>query len=384
MAESFRYIETNAETAALAKELRRASVIGIDTEFMREKTYFPRLCLIQLATTEQVACVDPLAVDDLGPLLDVLYDDSITKVLHAAKQDLEILFHLRGALPRPVFDTQIAAAVLGFSDQVGYANLVEGLLGHRLDKAHTRADWAARPLTREQLRYAADDAAYLPALYQHQCEALARRGRRDWLTEDFAALVDSSQYAINPEQVWRRIRDARRLKGRQLAVLQALAAWRERRAMALDRPRKWILRDEVLVAIARAEPRDLPALKRIRGLEPAQLERVGQELMAAVQTAQEIPPGQWPQLEQAPRLSPEQEALADTMMALVRLRAAEHELSPAMLATRKSLERLAAGENDVAVLHGWRAAVAGDALRALLAGTLSLRVVDGWLRTEPD
>lgn len=383
MTEEIPYVDTAQDLAALARHLAGAPWLCLDTEFIRDKTYFPQLCLLQVAGPDTVACVDTLAVDDLDPLLAVLYAPHTTKVLHAAHQDLEILFHLRGEVPTPVFDTQVAAALLGHSDQIGYANLVERMLDVCLDKAHTRADWSARPLTEAQLRYAADDVIHLRDVYLGQCEALRRLGRLDWLEQDFAALSDAARYRVEPEQCWRKVKEARGLKGRQLAVLQALAAWREERARRLDRPRRWVLRDDLLVELARAQPRSLDALGRIRGLDETAIKRLGGELLGAIERGQAAPREQWPEPEPRPRLTPQQDALVDAMMALVRVCAADAGLSPAMLANRRTLERLAAGDQEADVLHGWRATVAGERLRALLHGEACLAVDGGRLVPKP-
>ncbi|NIP73350.1 MAG: ribonuclease D [Gammaproteobacteria bacterium] len=383
MTEPITYIDTAEDLAALARHLAGAPWLCVDTEFIRDRTYFPQLCLLQVAGPDTVACIDTLAVGDLDPLLEVLYAPESTKVLHAAHQDLEILFHLRGEVPAPVFDTQIAAALLGYSDQIGYANLVEQMLDVRLDKAHTRADWSARPLPEAQLRYAADDVIHLRDVYQAQRRALHRLGRLDWLEQDFTALSDPVRYRVEPERCWLRVKDARGLKGRQLAVLQALAAWREERARRLDRPRRWVLRDDLLVELARAQPESREALRRIRGLDETAIKRLGGELLGAIEGGRAAPREQWPEPEPRPRLTPHQDALVDAMMALVRVCAADAGLSPTLLASRRTLERLAAGDRRAEVLHGWRATVVGERLRALLHGEACLTVDAGRLVPRP-
>lgn len=384
MIRSTLYIDTEAALADLCARLQGSPWICLDTEFLREKTYFPQLCLLQVANEELVACIDPLALPDLTPLLDVIYDTRIVKVLHAASQDLEILYQLRGALPYPVFDTQIAAALLYHSDQIGYGNLVERMLGVQLDKSHARADWSARPLEPEQLRYAADDVRYLSRVYLAQLEILGQQDRLHWLDEDFAELTDPARYAVNLNQVWRRIREPRPpLKGVQLAVLQALAAWREERAVNRNRPRKWILRDEVLTDLARIMPTTRDALAKIRGVEPSTLEKSGAELLRVIEQGRRTPQEEWPELEPRLTLTPMQEALVDAMMALVRLRAHEQGISPAMFATRRDLDRVVTGDPDVPVLHGWRGAMVGCDLHALLKGSLALSVRDGVLHAQP-
>jgi ribonuclease D len=230
-----RYIDTSAALTVVCAQLRGNPWLILDTEFLREKTYYPKLCLLQVATPDLIACIDPLALEDLTPLLDVIYDEGIMKVLHAARQDMEIFFHLRNALPAPVFDTQIAALLLGYPDQIGYGNLVKETLGIELDKLHSRTDWSRRPLSDEQIRYAAEDVFYLAQVYRHLVEKLTGLGRLDWLSEDFARLTQVELYSNDPEQAWLKVRGSNRLRGPSLAVLQALAQWRE--TVARDRTR---------------------------------------------------------------------------------------------------------------------------------------------------
>ncbi len=351
--------------------------MALDTEFIREKSYFPRLCLLQVGNGELVACIDPLALPDLDELLALLYDPAVVKVFHAGRQDLEIFYHLRGELPQPLFDTQIAAALLGYGDQVGYGALVKEMLGIELAKAHSRTDWSQRPLDADQLRYAADDVRYLGDLYREQQRMLTRLGRMDWLASDFASLADPATYRNDARDAWRRVRGIQHLRGRQLAVLQVLAAWREEQARMLDRPRKWILRDEVLLELARRQPLDQHALARIRGLEAAARRHYGSELLDSIRHARESSPEQWPRPSRRPRLSLEQEAAVDAMMALVRLIAADNRISPASLTSRKELEQLVCGEQECMVLRGWRGALCGRRLQRFLKGGTGLQMVGG-------
>ena len=372
-----RYIDSPEELDELCRQLSHSPWIALDTEFMREKTYYPRLCLIQLATTDLVACIDPLSIRDLSPLLDVIYDRSITIVMHAARQDLEIFYHLRGTLPAPVFDTQIAALLLGFPDQTGYGNLVRGILGKNLEKLHTRADWSARPLTRDQIRYAADDVIYLVAIYQHLVDRLNALGRADWLSEDFENLVDPALYDNPPELAWLKVRGSNRLKGPSLSILQSLAHWREETAQREDRPRGWLLKDDVLIDIARHMPVTQQALGKIRGVHDGMLRKHGERLLELILAAKDRQPVPFPGSEQRIRLTPVQDAMVDVMMALVRISGAENSLNPAVLASRKQLEELVVNGSDAAVMRGWRRKLVGDELQAMLDGRLSLSVDDG-------
>ncbi len=377
-----RYIDTPEGLEELCNELRGSQWLTLDTEFIREKTYYPRLCLLQVANESVVACVDPLALPSLDPLLDVLYDPTITKVLHAAHQDLEILFGLRGAVPAPIFDTQIAATVLGGGDQVGYGNLVKAELGIELEKAHARADWCQRPLEKDQIQYAADDVRYLRDIYSRQFGQLLELDREEWLADDFAALSDSGRYTNPPEQAWQRIKGAGRLKGVQLAVLQQLAAWREQRAVASDRPRRWIVADAILLDIARQMPDSRTKLERIRGVEEKLVNRHGEALLERVESGRSAPRDIWPQAKESSRLVPEQDEVVDTLMAVLRARCRSRQVSPVAVANRRDLERLVLGERDLPLLRGWRYAVAGEDLEAMLEGSIALSIQEGRLAID--
>jgi ribonuclease D len=373
------YIDTPEKLHDLCWRLADAEWLALDTEFMRETTYYPRLCLLQVGTPEVTACVDPLALPDIEPLAKLIYDPAVTKVMHACSQDMEIFYHLRGTLPAPVFDTQLAAPLLGHPEQAGYGRLVEDVLGVRLAKTHTRTDWSHRPLSQAQLAYAADDVIYLGRLYVNLREELKRRGRLEWLAEDFAALSDSARYENPPELAWRRVKAAYKLRGSELAVVQALAAWRERTAQTENKPRGRLMKDDVLIDMARQKPGGRDQLGRIRGLHERSLKRYGDELLALIREFKQRTPEPLPAYVKAEDLSPEQEALADLLNAVVHLRAAEQALNPAQLAPHKALRRLVLGHEDTEVLRGWRRRLIGEELQAVLRGERSLSVVDGRL-----
>lgn len=377
------YIDTAAQLDTLCQQLRRHDWFTLDTEFLREKTYRPRLCLLQVANPEVIACIDPLALEDLSPLLDVLYDPGITKVLHAAHQDLEIFFEMRGEVPAPIFDTQVAATLLGQGEQIGYGNLVKTVLGIELEKAHSRADWCHRPLEEAQLAYAADDVRHLREVYLQQRQQLAELGREQWLQADFDELTNPARYSNPPENAWLRLKGSNRLKGVQLAVLQALAAWREEQAQRSDRPRRWILKDDVLLDLSKQMPQKLEKLQRIRGLEAGTIQRHGEKLLQLIAGARELPREQWPQVRVGKRLPAEQEPLVDIMMALLRERCQQQHISPGAVAGRRDIEQMLMGETEIPLLKGWRAAIAGESLQQLLAGKLALMVEDGHLDVIP-
>lgn len=363
------FVDNPAALADLTDRLKGSEWLAIDTEFIREKTYFPRLCLIQISNGETAACVDPLAIDDLTPLLDLIYDGSIIKVLHAARQDLEIFLNDWGHLPLPLFDTQPAAALLGYGDQIGYAKLVQLVLGKDLPKDHSRTDWARRPLDQGQVRYALDDVIYLGQLYVEMRGSLSDRDRLQWLAADFAELADPATYIQHPATAWKRIKGRQHLRGIQLAILQALAAWREEQALARDLPRRWVIKDEVLVDLARRKPKATEQLNRIRGLDPAVIRREGDALLAAIGAGQNVPKDDWPHDGRVrKKLTPGQEAQADVLSAVLRQIADEHQLSPHAIAARKDLDKLVQGDPDTPVMEGWRRKVAGEKLQQVLNG----------------
>lgn len=360
------YIADQPALVEFCAGLRGAAWLALDTEFVREQTYYPQLGLIQVASADRVACIDPLALPSLEPLLERLYDPAVTKVLHAAHQDLEIFFHWRGAAPGPLFDTQLAALVLGDGHQIGYAALVRRQFDVELEKTHTRVDWRRRPLAPEWLTYAADDVRYLPELYRRQHAALAERGWLEALAEDFQELTDPARYRQDPEEAWQRVREHHRLGGAQRAVLRALAAWRERQASSHDRPRRWILADAPLIELARRMPATLAELSRIHGLPAATVQRHGETLLQQIAAARAVPPEQWPTLPRRPRLAPEQIARADELLALIEERATANGIAPLAVAGRREVENLLAGQ-DSPLCHGWRAALVGRELQARLA-----------------
>ena len=376
-ASEMRFVDTPQALTELCQELQSADVIAVDTEFIREKTYYAKLCLIQVASDSVTACVDPLALNNLDELLAILYSPDKLKLFHAAWQDLEIFSDQWERIPTPVFDTQIAAALLGFSDQIGYANLAEQLLGVQLDKTATRTDWAQRPLSPQQLAYAADDVNYLLQLYPIILQRLTKLGRNSWLEEDFTALTDPTSYAKSADLAWQRVSGHGRLKPRQLAALQRLAAWREQQARQRNKPRKWILSDDILLMLARHLPSDYATLAKVRGLPERLLNQSGEELIAAINAALALADNALPTVSQNERLTPDQECLADTLMAYLRLLAQENQISPASLSTRKEIEKMVRGKRDIPLLHGWRGHLAGEPLLDLMDGKIALTIKNG-------
>jgi len=345
--------------------MRAASRLALDTEFMRERTYHPQLCLIQLATDSDCWLVDTLAGLDLAPLFELLCDSGKLKILHAARQDLEALLVTGGRLPLPVFDTQVAAGLLGMPPQLGYADLVARQLGHSLDKGQTRTDWSRRPLSPAQLAYAADDVNHLLLLHSQLEAALTESNRLSWAAEEAAALGNPALFRTDPAQAWRRLKGLGRLRPEGQAVARALAQWREQRALESDKPRGWILNDDTVYAIATALPASLQSLEAVPSLPPATLRKRGEELLQLINRARLESNAAVP-ASSARRATPEETALAARLMQIVRETAAELGIASELLATRRDIDAMAFGERDTPVTRGWRRAVVGARLLAAL------------------
>ena len=368
---TIQFIDNATDLAALCSTLADSHWLAVDTEFHREKTYYPQLCLIQIANDDVIACVDPLAIDDLTPLFDLFYQPDMTLVFHAARQDLELFYLLRNALPQQIFDTQLAATVLGYGDQIGYGNLVKQCLQVELEKGQARTDWRQRPLTQEQIDYAANDVRYLRQLYHQLHTRLEQQGRLSWLANDFANLSASDTYEVAPETSWQRIKGAGRLKPKQLAILQKLADWRERYAVQHDLPRRWVLKDDVMLDLARFAPENKAAMNKIRHFEQRDIDRHASAIIQQIQAGKAVPEDQWPVIRRPQILTNQQEALVDVLMGLLRALCDTASITPSAVATRKDLEALVRGETT-AVTQGWRNTIAGQQLAAFLRGEFVL------------
>jgi ribonuclease D len=360
-------VTTPEQLEAAVFRLQAAGRFAIDTEFMRERTYSPQLCLVQVASDTDCYLVDPLAGLDLAPLFAVLGDRSKPKILHAARQDLEVFLDASGQVPGPVFDTQVAAALLGLPPQVGYADLVARQLGHSIDKGQTRTDWSRRPLSDAQLAYAADDVHHLLQLHTELTAALAAAGRGGWQCEDCAALEDPRLYRTDPADAWRRLKGLGRLRPAEQPVARALARWREQRAIASDKPRGWILSDEALYALATTAPATAGDLEQVRALPPATIRKRGEELLAlmreARESARDLPPSPAPQ-----RPTPEQTQRMTRLQQHVKDVATRLGIQPEVLATRRDVEGMVlASPGHSPLLRGWRREVIGLPLLELLA-----------------
>jgi ribonuclease D len=371
--------------AALCARLQGQKFVTVDTEFMRERTYWPDLCLVQLAGEAEVAVVDALAPGiDLAPLGALLAAPSVEKVFHAARQDIEIFLLRFGAVPQPLFDTQVAAMVAGFGDQVGYDSLAAALTGAAIDKAHRFSDWAARPLSEAQIAYAAADVTYLRLIYQRLRERLQQEGRLSWVAEEMAVLANPNTYRADPERMWERLRP-RTTNRRQLARLRAIAAWREREAQRANIPRSRMLKDETLLEIAAADPGTPEELARARTISRGFAEgRSGAGLLAAIAAADALPEAALPTAappREGPRPSP---ALVSLLKVLLAAKCEQHHVAARLVASSDDIERLAAEESpDVPAASGWRYEVFGADAQALKQGRIALGVAGRRIRLLP-
>ena len=369
----FEVIETTEKLEAFMGKISAAKWVALDTEFLREKTYYAKLCLIQIEADGHRACVDPLSIDDLSSLVDVLNDPEVTIVLHAAHQDMEILLQLSGKVPTPIFDTQVAAAVLGLGDTMAYARLVEQMLGVAIDKSQVRTDWSRRPLKEAQLKYAIDDVRYLAQIYPMMLEKLNAQNRLEWLDKDFAKASDPETYAINAEQRWKKIRGNQVLKRPQLAILRELAAWRENLAEQKDLPRKWIIGDDILIDLARQNPENSQEIGQIRGINADRTKKYHQTWLELMKKGAESPESEWPELPRSKKPTPTQNGVIDLLMLVIQIEAKRQGITPAVIAGRKQVaSMIQASEQKLS--DDWRGEIVNDTFARVLAGEMVLCV----------
>lgn len=372
------FIETAEQLQDFVNKVADSRWLAVDTEFLRERTYFPRLCLIQVANADLAAAIDPIALSDLRPLRDLLMNPEIEKVFHAARQDMEIFLNEWQTLPQPLFDTQPAAALLGLGDQVGYGKLIQQVLKTELPKDHSRTDWSRRPLDKAQLRYALDDVIYLGQAYLKMKSQLQQASRLAWLDAEFKVLTAPQTYSLEPMAMWKKVKGYQHIKGVKLAILQTLAAWREEQALARNLPRRWILKDDVLLEIARRTPNNAQELEKVRGIDTGFIRKNAKVVLSQIETARQLPKDQWPKDGRlAARPTPAQEATLDLLGAALRLIAHEAGLSPQVIGSRKDLLALLNNEDTTALLQGWRKSLAGEPLQALISGQRQLTMNQG-------
>ncbi|MEX2495664.1 MAG: ribonuclease D [Woeseia sp.] len=351
--------------SALSEVLSGQSRIGLDTEFMRESTYFPQLCLVQIATGQKIYCADPLGGGDLEALWQALRQPSW--VVHSGRQDIEVLFLGGGLMPRRIFDTQVAASLLGHMPQLGYAALVSELFGVELAKSHTRANWSRRPLAEEYLSYAAEDVEYLLPAFELLVERLSMEGRLGWAEEDSDDLLDQTLYVADPAAAIERVKGARYLSGRARRAAQMLAAWREQEALRLDRPRQWIFKDSVLLDLAVAGPQGTAALARTSELPPKMVRRAGDDLLAILAEARSDAADSPDSYAAPARLDDTEKKRLKPMQALIAAVAKDLGVMPEIIASRRELTEALHGARNLRVLRGWRRELVGEKLLEVLA-----------------
>jgi ribonuclease D len=377
------YITNGAELETLCRQLRSSPRLALDTEFVGEDSFIPKLELIQVATTEIAAVIDFPAVQTNGSLAafwELICNPQVEKIVHAGRQDLDLFALHAGQIPKPFFDTQIAAAMLGFGAQVAYANLVQRIHGTKLAKAHTFTNWSARPLSTDQIAYAAEDVQFLLPIYTHLQRRLQTLGRFEWVQEEFSRLETAvGEKSKEPLDRYQRIRGWDSLKPRQASVLRDLAAWRENEARRRNVPRGRVMRDEVLLQLARHPPRSVDDLRGLRGLHSAEIDRNGEQLIATITTSLALPPSAWPEIARDRKPEPESIGLVELLQAVLKARAAEAEIAPTLLATSADLQALVEAKErkktvDLPVLRGWRRHLVGELLTEILEGTVTVSV----------
>ena len=381
--QDYEYIDSNAGLTRFCARIGEASYCVVDTEFIRESTYYPELALIQIASGDQLACIDPLAITEFGPLAELLVKPDLLKVFHSSSQDLEILYQKFGEVPTPVFDTQLAAAVLGYNYQISYADLVQQITGVSLDKKHTRANWLRRPLSLDELDYAMDDVRHLMPVYEALNQKLDSTRRSSWIEKDLRAMSDPENYQVDKSQLWRRLKGVLKLKDEKLQIASDLCRWREDLAQQQNRPRRWIAKDDALVEIARQKPEDFEALARIPELSEKTARRHGDELLKIVVHAETLDSTQWPQHDKSGSLTKQQLALGDCLIALCRKIADQNQIALATLATRKDIDNLILNQKSSRLAQGWRFSMAGEQLLEFIHGQSAISVDNEELKLDP-
>ncbi len=369
-------VTTTEELASICKRFARFPHITVDTEFMRETTYWPKLCVIQMASADEAVIVDALAPElSLAPFFDLMRDEAVVKVFHAARQDIEIVYHLGGLIPHPVFDTQVAAMVCGFGDSISYDQLVQRTSGARIDKSSRFTDWSRRPLSQKQIEYALADVTHLRDVYAALSARLDEQQRSEWVREEMEVLTSVETYRMEPEEAWNRLK-LRVRKPAELAILQELAAWREREAQSRDVPRGRIVKDDAIYEIALQQPTTQAALAQLRTVPKGfERSRAADDILAAVKKALALPKDQMPRLPKARVPANGNGAAVDLLKVLLKMISEDHGVAAKIIATVDDLEAIAADDRaDVPALHGWRRELFGETALRMKRGRIALAV----------
>lgn len=377
------YIDNQEGLAALAKEAMTSRYVAIDTEFLREKTYYPNLCLVQLCTEGGTYVVDPFVVDDLGVLAPVFENEAAVKLFHAGTQDIEILYREVGAMPRPIFDVQVAAALLGQSYQAGLASLLSSFLGVNIKKSDSFTDWTRRPLAASQLSYAAEDVIYLPRLYEVMTTRLEELGRLHWLDDEFADMTNPENYEVDPYARYRRLKRGNQLSRKQMAAAREVAAWREVQAQRRDIPRKWVLSDEQVVEACKREATSIDELFMVRGVKQGMSTRDAREVAQLMKKAFASDESTWPKPDAPSQCEPNVDFPLDLMQALMRARSKETGIAMQTFGSHGDMALLARGHvEESALMKGWRRKIIGNDLVRLLEGRIRLGLNENELVVE--
>ncbi len=374
------YIDSQKTLEDFVEKSKTAKVLAIDTEFLREKTYYPNLCLVQLAADDKVAIIDPFEVDSLEPLKTLLLDESIMKVFHAAGQDLEIIYNELGVLPTPIFDVQIAASLLGQSYQAGLASILSSFLNVNIKKSDSFTDWTHRPLSDSQIKYAKEDVIFLPQLYAKMREILEEKGRLTWLDDEFAKLTDPNTYLVDPYERYNHLKRGNQLSRKQMAAARAVTAWREVEAQRRNIPRKRVLTDEQIVEACRREAKSVDDLFMVRGVKKSITVKEARHIASLMKEAMSGDESTWPKPECHPQTEENVDSVLDLMQALLRIKSRECGIAMPVLASNSSMTLLARGHvEESGLMCGWRKEAIGNDFKKLLCGKISLSIIENEL-----
>ncbi len=376
----YTYIDSHQKLADFCTSIEAADYCAIDTEFVREKTYYPVLALIQIATEQHMGCIDPLAFDDFEPLKKILQKPDLIKVFHSSSQDLEILFQSYNQIPTPVFDTQLAAAVLGYSHQISYADLVQNVTEVQLEKKYTRANWVRRPLTEGELDYAMDDVRYLMPVYRHLKSELEVKKRGAWIEKELQSMSAESTYQLDTTKLWEKLKGVQKLKGIQLQIASLLCQWREQLAQKKNLPKRWVIKDELIFNIARLKPGSASELTSIRDVNERFVKQHAKTVLDIINKAQAIDASEWPKLDKVKVLTSGQQSIGDCLMALCREIAEDNNIALATLATRKDIDNLIINRKISQLAQGWRFEMAGEKLLDFIHGQTGIAAGDSGIR----
>ena len=371
------YIASQDDLEAFVERAKHSKVLAIDTEFLREKTYYPKLCLLQMATDDEAVIIDPFECD-VTAVRPLLVAEDIVKLFHSGHQDIEIMLYDLDCIPQPLFDTQVAAALLGQVQQIGYASLVHQVCGVKLKKTDSFTDWSKRPLSESQIDYALDDVVYLPQMYELMTKALEKKGRLGWLDAEFEEMLNPELYMPDEREMFRRLKHVGQLSRRQMAAAREMAAWREIEARKRNLPRRWVLTDEQIVESCRREPRKIDDLFMVRCIRERLTTADARKVIELVRAALDSAPDAWPELKTSPKSERNVDVQVEMLMSIVRMKARENDIAIPTLASTADLTSLARGHYEGNVLlKGWRKDLVGNDLVEFLEGRTSLRMKDG-------